>query len=691
MPAGRRTQNGCVYKERGGLCTRQSMIKKVSMNHLLLLPLFVTLPHSFARLIDGDASSLASSYDYVICGGGLAGLVLGSRLSEDADRSVLVIEAGGNGDDVRERIDHPGMAYYDGVTGTQYDWGFQTVNQTNLNGNQRYWPVGKILGGSSAINGAYLVKPSKTEIDAWHDLLDGTDGQDNWSWDTFSDAMKKAETFVPPSAEAKSNYNIEYSASSRGSSGPIHYSYPAYFPDAVSTWIPTLQALSLPIASDSSSGNTAGGVITTSAVNPTNWTRSYSRSGYLDPLPPRSNLDVLYGMQVTRLILDEKNGNVTQVEFAKAAGEATHTVNVNLEAVLSAGTMGSPRILMHSGIGPADVLSAAGIETKIDLPGVGEHLQDHLSYSLSFSTTSVTAGDLRAENKSDPEFLSYTNDAIIYVPGRTLFGDSYNSFSNELKANLSWSSQNVAPEHVSSNADVMAGYEAIYNTNAQVLLPGDVGQVEILLSLTGGNIAVQFALQHPLSQGRLYVTSSDPFKYPTIDPAYWSHPADKEILRAGARLARKIGQTAPLAGLIEAETSPGANVDEDSEWDEYIGGGAGTEYHPSSTCAMMAKNLGGVVDGNFKVYGVANLRVIDASVYPISFSCHLSAPTYGLGELGAQLIKKEHTSQSNGQTGNGGNNSSNSDNAAGGHSAASSNTVSMATAVIILIVSLATY
>ena len=204
-----------------------------------------------------------------------------------------------------------------------------------------------------------------------------------------------------------------------------------------------------------------------------------------------------------------------------------------------------------------------------------------------------------------------------------LLGDSASDFRNQIASELSTS---LVP---STDATVIQGYEKIYTTTLNTLLPSPVGQVEILLALTGSGsssnvISIQAALQHPFSQGRIYITSSDAFTQPAIDPQYLSHTADTVILREGLKLARKIGATAPLSAVIGDEVMPGSSVQSDEDWDTWLAKNIGTEYHPSCSCAMLPLEQGGVVDENLKVYGLANVRVADASVFPISFSAHVS-------------------------------------------------------------------
>lgn len=594
-------------------------------------------------------SELLSSYDFIVVGGGTAGLVLASRLSEDANTTVLVLEAGDTGDAVADSINIPGNAYYKSLWSSSYNWNFSTHSQPNVGNRVLSWPRGKVLGGSSAMNGMYSVRPSQIELDAWASL--SAPGDDNakskWGWQAMLAAMKKNEIFVPPSTSIQQAANIEYDVSSHGSSGPVYNSFPGYMVPLVGSWIPTLAALGVPESQDPYNGQTWGSFISTSTINPTNWTRSYARSAYIDPLPPRRNLQVLPNSTVTKILFSNNTENgltASAIEYASSPTSTRYTVDVTKEVILAGGAIGSPTILMYSGIGPRNVLQTAGVQVEVDLPGVGQHLQDHISTQLIYNTSADTASTIYSNltNTSlanSAGFLSFVNSATAYINLTTLLGQSAPSFQSDVANAASNSSALLG---TGLDPTVISGYEAIYNASQQ-LLNSSLGHVEVLLSLTGGvNVAIQVALQRPFSQGSLYITTNNPFDYPTIDPKYLTHTADLALLRAGTKFARQIAQTQPLSGALIAELSPGTAVNTDDAWDTWVAQTAGTEFHPSSTCAMLPLSQGGVVDTNLRVYGLTNVRVADSSVFPMQFAAHLMAPTYGLAEQAANLIRSQY-------------------------------------------------
>ncbi|KAF9524415.1 mala s 12 allergen [Crepidotus variabilis] len=597
-----------------------------------------------------------SSYNYVIAGGGLAGLVLAARLSDDSSKTVLVLEAGPSGDEVAARINSPGSTYYQSLLNAEpYDWLYKTAPQANANSRVMSQPRGKVLGGSAALNGMYMVRPPKDEVNAWHDLIAPADSKaaEPWQWDNFFSSLKQSEKFTPPTADSQQAAGIRYTGSSHGSSGKLQTTFPGYMVPMSSRWLPTLEAAGIPSTDDAYSGNNLGAFFATSAINPTNWTRSYSRSAHIDTLPPRSNLHILSGATVERIVFSNSTSQsglmASSLEFSTSNGTAKQTVAVSQEVILSGGAYGSPHILQVSGVGPRDVLEAVSVPVQVELPGVGQHFQDHLATGVFYKTSEDTAGSIKASNSefsTTPEFLSFVNDAVAYINGSRLFegDDTFASFQKTISDALASSSSTLVP---SQYPEVVEGYKAIYSATVDKVLPSN-GAIELVFSInSAGQVAVQSALQTAFSQGRLYITSPSIYTPPTIDPQYFSHPADIVILRQGLKLARVVASTSPLKDILGDEVTPGAAIQSDADIETFIRNNAGTEFHPGSTCAMLPKEKGGVVDASLKVYGTSNVRVVDSSVFPVSFSAHMMAPTYALAEKAAEIILSGNSSNTN--------------------------------------------
>ena len=238
------------------------------------------------------------------------------------------------------------------------------------------------------------------------------------------------------------------------------------------------------------------------------------------------------------------------------------------------------------------------------------------------------AGDGIPFGQSSP-FLSFINSATCYANSSDLIG-SYDDAAKFQQQVLDDLDNSVANLVLSKDQGVIEGYKALYSANAEKILLSRVGQVEVLLFAIGSSgkgdqtISIQLALQHPYSQGRLYITTDDTFDYPTIDPQYLTHWADATLMRQAVRLARKIAATSPLKDVLGDEVSPGTDVTSDDAIDAFVANGITTEFHPANTLAMLPQSQGGVVDARLRVYGLQNVRVIDASIFPLQFSAHVS-------------------------------------------------------------------
>ncbi|OCB85059.1 alcohol oxidase [Sanghuangporus baumii] len=602
------------------------------------------------RRIVTDAD-VQDEYDFIIAGGGTAGLVIASRLSEDSNHTVLVLEAGDTGDAVRSTIDTPGDTYYDGLSGTSYDWGFSTTTQTAAGDRVFSWPRGKVLGGCSATNGLYAVRGNQLEHDTWAELLEGASGADAWNWENQLAAYKKCETYTAPDSDLASAFTLQTNPDSHGTSGPIDVSWPQFQLPIVGNWSATCNAVGIPSNSDPYGGLNAGSFVALSALNPENSTRSYARSQYIDAIPPRSNLAVLSNATVTKIEFSSDSGSsnitATGVSYQIVGSSSTRTVSVKKEVILAGGAVGSPHVLMLSGVGPQDVLEAAGVEVKLALPGVGKHLQDHIVGGLSWTTTAETVAALRDAGNTDPTFLGYVNGAEAYVNLTSLFGEEQaGSYQQEVADQIDSNADTLAP---STDETVKAGYKAISHAIIDKFMPSDLGHIEVMLSAQGQKgvaadsqqITIQAALQHPLSQGSITINSSDPFASPVIDPWYLSHWFDVVALREALKLARKVGQTPPISDYFTDEVTPGSSVATDDDWDTWLRQNTRTEYHPANTCAMLPLTKGGVVDPKLKVYGTSNVRVADASVIPVQFSNHLMMSVYAVAETASEIIRAE--------------------------------------------------
>ncbi|SCZ99033.1 BZ3500_MvSof-1268-A1-R1_Chr3-1g05774 [Microbotryum saponariae] len=592
------------------------------------------------------------TFDYVIVGGGTTGLVLASHLSKDASKRVAVIEAGKDGGEVmHDHILPPARAYLNTLSTptSDYDWHYQTTPQRGLDGRQVFLPrwvrsigtssdEGKVLGGSSAVNHLYMVQQSKIEQDAWADQV----GTEDWSWNTLYPYLKKTENYSAPLHIDETKMVVDENVHGKG--GPIHYSYPGYNYPSLDTWIDTLGHLGIE-SRDPGGGNSYGAFIAPSSINPDGWERSYAKNGYLDPVADRPHLVVLTGHQVTKINF---NGTTaTSVSFASGANRTVYTVSATKEIILCAGAIGTPQLLLVSGVGPRSQLEALQIPIVMNLPGVGKHLRDHLSGSLTFDVTGrvdVTA-ELLERNATfaaqqmtmwqlwDPSSLYNAPDnALAYLNLTTLLGpDNAEAFLSQLREY-----KPIAVAGYSNDESVQKGYDAVYDSEVNTIYPSVIGGIYGNSTLT---LSLQASLQHPLSRGSITINSTSTFSPPVIDPGYLTHPGDIQVFREAFKFARKVSQTPPLSTLVVTEITPGTgSVSSDEEWEDWIRNSTTTSHHPTSTCSMLPLSLGGVVDLSLRVYNLIGLRIVDASVIPISMSAHPTAPLYGLAERASELI-----------------------------------------------------
>ncbi|KAG8828463.1 hypothetical protein FRC17_007521 [Serendipita sp. 399] len=593
------------------------------------------------------------AFDYVIVGGGAAGLVLANRLSEDSNRTVAVIEAGNDGEAVMERILVPALTYLNGVAvpNSEYDWGYWGSSM----GRWYHQPRAKVLGGSTAVNALYVVRASKEEHDAWASLLPNAD--QDWSWNGLFPYMLKTENFKPPTDASLTGTIVDQSY--HGHDGPLHVSYPEYTYQSAAVWTPTLANLGLK-TTDPQGGQGWGGFITPNSIDPRDGTRSYAKTAYLDPVANRPNLVVLLQSQATKITFDTTGSvpRATGVDFAQTTGGTIYHVDAASEVIVSGGVFGTPQLLQLSGIGPKPLLDSFGIPTIVDLPGVGEHFQDHVLVSMTWTATNNTVtGDLLVQNATfaaeqlklfhdgqlSQSLMSAPNNGIGYVSLKQLFNND--TFTAEFIQQMRDNMTAVINNQGFTDDTLRAGYELTYSTEVNELANTDVGAIELLLSSFGSwngvnrTIAMQAAIQHPMSRGSVKINGTNPFQAPIIAANYLNTDSDWAILRAGVRYLRRVAATEPLASLIVEEVRPGPQAQTDQQIDAFLYEAASTQYHPASTSSMLPLEKGGVVDPSLRVYNTLGLRVIDSSVIPIGMCAHLMAPTYAIAEKGAAMIK----------------------------------------------------
>jgi choline dehydrogenase-like flavoprotein len=501
--------------------------------------------------------------DYVIVGAGSAGCVLASRLTADPSVSVLLLEAGGE-DRMRE-IRVP--AAFSRLYGSEVDWGYRTEPQPGLGGRRVYFPRGKVVGGSSSINAQIAVRGGRADYDGWGP---------GWGW---GDVLPYFE---------------------RATDGPLTITALRDPSPLTEAFLAAAAETGLPRAADLNAPAPEG--VALSPVNQRRGRRWSVADGYLRPARSRSNLTVLTGAHATRVVLD--SGRARGVEFVHE-GRAEEA-RVKREVLLCGGAINSPHLLLVSGIGPRDELSALGVEPLHDLPGVGRNLQDHLAAGLLVASAGAKT--------------LYSAESASNLVRFLLFG------RGPLTSNIAEAVGLVRTRPDLDAPDLELLFAPVLFTDEGLTPPEEDG-------FTVAAIALQ-----PRSVGTVTLRTADPLDPPLIDPRYLSADEDLRVLVDGTRLAREIVATNPLSAYVREELAPGSDVQSDDGLAEEVRGRAQTLYHPVGSCRM-GTDEAAVVDPQLRVRGLEGLRVVDASVIPRIPRGHTNWPTVMVAEKAADLIR----------------------------------------------------
>lgn len=386
-------------------------------------------------------------------------------------------------------------------------------------------------------------------------------------------------------------------------------------------------------------------------TDPKYQTRSSARTAYYDPIASRSNLKVITGVQAQEIVFATLTAKGIKL-LDRTTGK-TYTAYADMELILAAGAIHTPQILQLSGVGPASVLEAASVDVKVDLPGVGNNFQDHAAAYLMWefrndtpintnslstnATFNATSYDEYVANKTGPYTQAHGNGAA-FLPLSKIAPETYKTIAEKLAAQ---NATDHLPEMYSKYPELVAGYEAQRKIQVEQFSSDDVSMYEF--STQGGGFAIA-ALQKPTSRGTVYLDPKNPHGEPIIDYHGLENPVDMDLVLASIRYTRQIYNTSALSVFEPVELTPGAEVQTDDELKAKIESGLvlPTFAHPASTCAMMPRNLGGVVDAGLRVYGIKKVTIIDASIMPLIPGTHLQATVYAIAEKAADIIKARH-------------------------------------------------
>ncbi|KAJ7643355.1 alcohol oxidase [Mycena polygramma] len=593
-----------------------------------------------------DASTFAAtSYDYVIIGGGTAGLALANRLTEGSNITVGVIEAG---------INHPGnptleipeYALPGGAGDATYDWLFETVAQAGVNGRPISQPRGKMVGGSSGLNLLGWSRGSKLEYDAWATFS----GCSDWSWAGLSQYFAKSQT-----VDKKSQPNpfpgvspAQYAASfTHGGTGPINVSYNTVYSDIVSDYVKTWNNLGIQTNGDADSGETIGIYNSRMSIDRTHGIRSYAANAYFAQSCARPNLHIITGAQATKISLSKgSSGKYTATSVAYTVGSKSFTVAATNEIIISAGTVQTPQLLELSGIGNATLLQSVGIAPLIDLPQVGENLQEHVFSIAEFQL-----------NKGHQTFDELENNATFLQEQTALYaanGTGWLAANDGALAFLPFQST----ASTADQAALLAAFDSHvtsgpltplqklqYQLQRQWITQGNVPMTETIMFSRGlispeageSYLTLLAGTQHPMARGSIHINSSVPTAPPVITANYLENDFDVQTILQGIKFILKLGQTAPLSQDINQLIEPTATSDADLI--QWIRNTLSPGDHLLGTAAMATRALGGVVDSTLTVYGTTNLRVVDASIMPFTIAAHLQSTVYAIAEKAADIIR----------------------------------------------------